>query len=322
MGEDFVDILQCPTTGEALYWASDSELAVANGAVRYQYLDGVARLLPRSSQAAADVKNSCVHEFYESEGWTEDEEGRAFATRAFVDTRNAPFAFTRRCMRRLNRYFAEGGRYLLDAGSGPIPHPELIDYGAHFQQRVCVDLSVRGLRTARSKLGNRGVYLQADLTQLPIRSGSIDAVTCNHVIYQIPAENQAAVFRELWRVLKPGGIGVVVYWWREAPLAWRIERLARLVTSRQTLSDAPDQPAPPQVFMDEPQSLSWFERQEWPFRYRIESFRIVSNAFMRNYISDDWRGSVLLNALYRLQALAPKYCGRYGLMPVILIYKD
>jgi hypothetical protein len=30
---------------------------------------------------------------------------------------------------------------------------------------------------------------------------------------------------ELWRVLKPGGVGVIVYWWSEAPLAWRIEKL-------------------------------------------------------------------------------------------------
>ena len=122
-----------------------------------------------------------------------------------------PLSFSRKCIRRLNTHFQRGGRFLLDAGSGPIAHEEYLEFGTNFERRVCVDLSAEALRVARSKLGARGVYLQADLTNLPIQTGSIDAVTCNHVIYQIPENQQAAVFKELWRVLKPGGVAVIVY---------------------------------------------------------------------------------------------------------------
>lgn len=34
---------------------------------------------------------------------------------------------------------------------------------------------------------------------------------CYHVIYQLPPELQAKAFSEIWRVLKPGGVAVVVY---------------------------------------------------------------------------------------------------------------
>ena len=109
-----------------------------------------------------------------------------------------------RCIRRANTHFRSGGRFLLDAGSGPIAHDEYLEFGSRFDCRICADLSAEALKVARCKLGDRGVYLQADLTNLPIQTGSIDAITCNHVIYQIPEDLQASVFDELWRVMKPG----------------------------------------------------------------------------------------------------------------------
>ncbi len=166
-------------------------------------------------------------------------------TRAFVDTREVPLAFSRKCIRRLNTHFQRGGRFLLDAGSGPIAHDEYLECGTHFERRVCVDLSAEALQVARSKLGERGVYLQADLTSLPIQTGSVDAVTCNHVIYQIPAEPagrrlQGALARAEARrgcsdrllvaryaaAMASGAVGPNVRWARRTPMRVTSRRLS------------------------------------------------------------------------------------------------
>lgn len=316
---EHLEILACPTTGQQLRLSNDgANLTTANGDAAYRVAEGVARLLPGHARATNEVQS-----FYDEKGWAQTDEGVFGETKAYVDTRAAPFAFTKRCMRRLQRHFRQGGRYLLDAGSGPIPHNELLDYGQAFSKRVCIDLSVAALKTARTKLGERGVYLQGDLTRLPLQSNCIDAVTCNHVIYQIPdAEAQAAAFRELWRVLKPGGVGVVVYWWKRAPLEWRLAKIARVFGQppQAQFGDEIEETGPEPVHA--PQSVEWFEAQAWPFRYRYEPYRAITNPFMRQHVRDDWRGRMFLDGVFALQVLAPSMCARYGAIPAILIFKD
>ncbi|WKA30544.1 class I SAM-dependent methyltransferase [Bradyrhizobium roseum] len=310
-----IEILRCPQTKSTLKW-DGAQLISADGASSYPVIDDIAHFLDDQSNP------SQTRSFYEKEGWKRAADGLFGDTRAFMDTRKVPLAFSRKCIRRLNTHFRHGGRFLLDAGSGPIAHDEYLEFGTHFDQRVCVDLSADALRVARSKLGTRGVYLQADLTSLPIQTGSVDAVTCNHVIYQIPADQQAAVFKELWRVLKPGGVAVIVYWWRDTPLQWRLERLVRMFAGR-IKPDESDKPSAvvstPSHF---PHSLQWFETQDWPFRYQIEPFRVIGNPFMRSYVSDRWTGKLFLEGVYALQQIAPSYCGRYGQMPAIVLRKD
>jgi SAM-dependent methyltransferase len=226
-------------------------------------------------------------------------------------------------MTRLQKYFAAGGRYLLDAGSGPIQHDEVLGYGANFETRVCVDLSPKALLAARSRLGDRGVYLEGDLTSLPINSNSMDAVTCNHVIYQITPEHQRQAFLELHRVLKPGGLAVAVYLWSDAPLMRWLERIVRRLPSTRRLDASQAQPARPiSALPHHPHSPAWFDKQDWPFRYKFDTFRVVTNGFMQQYVGDDRGGRLLLDALFALQTLAPTFCGRYGVVPAIVIYKD
>ena len=196
-----IEILCCPKTQSPLR-IDGARLVSADGNCSYPIIDDIARFL--ASQA------SPTGTFYDEHGWKRDADGVFGDTRTFVDTREVPFAFTRRCIRRLNTHFRSGGRFLLDAGSGPIAHDEYLEFGARFDCRICVDLSAEALKVARSKLGDREVYLQADLTDLPIQTASIDAITCNHVIYQIPEDLQASVFNELWRVMKPGAVAVIV----------------------------------------------------------------------------------------------------------------
>jgi SAM-dependent methyltransferase len=314
-----VEILRCPQTKGPLYWSGEDVLCSEDGAPRYRLINGVAcGDTPGRGQDALDPSRS-VSAFYESEGWEQDEHGQYKDTKAYVDTRATSLTFTRRCIDRLGRRFKRGGRYILDAGSGAIPHNELLNYGAKFEHRVCVDLSAPALWAAQQKVGERGVYVQGDLTNLPIQSGTMDAVTCNHVIYLIPAEQQKDAFLELWRVLKPGGVAVIVYWWPYAPLAVRMEKIANRFIDPGAAEAALD-PFPKMYHYYH--SRSWFESQDWPFRYEFDIYRIVDNGFLRNYVADDWRGALFLNGLFALQSAAPGFCGRHGVMPAIIIHKD
>lgn len=79
--------------------------------------------------------------------------------------------------------------------------------------------------------GHLEIDIRTDLTKLPFKGGSIDAIVCYHVLEHIP-DDQAAM-RELSRILKPGGLLFLQVPWRrrvvtdEDPSAPVEERLRR-----------------------------------------------------------------------------------------------
>lgn len=151
MGEP-IDILQCPATGRPLEWEGSLRLTV-NGGPSYSVRDGILHLLPADFDAG-DTNTVGVRDFYEAEGWAQDDTGLFGDTKSFLDTRPVSLAYTNKCIGRLRKYFRHGGKYLLDAGSGPIPHDTLLCYGDRFERRVCLDLSVQALQIAKKTGGS------------------------------------------------------------------------------------------------------------------------------------------------------------------------
>jgi ubiquinone/menaquinone biosynthesis C-methylase UbiE len=224
-------------------------------------------------------------------------------------------------MRRLGkRYFSGGGKYILDAGCGALVDDDVVAFGDRFERYICTDLSTRALKIARDKIGDRGIYLKSDITNLPIEDGVVDAITCNHVIYQLPLDMQAAAFRELWRVLKPGGVAVVIYWWNDANLPWRLERVAKMLPMRGP--GEPEGAAPAPELPHNTRARAWFESKDWPFAHTYDIYNSVPQLFQRTYIPDDWRGRMFLSGVRALQSAFPVYCGKHGLMPAIVFRKD
>lgn len=326
------NILRCPRSHELLSYDDERHQFVTASGPAYAFDDAVGRFLEPVSDADENRK---TRKFYDETGWAIGEDGLYADTRAFLDTRPAQMRFTRACMTRLSKYFRHGGTYLVDAGSGPIAHKELIEYGRKFEKRVCIDLSISALEEAKRKLGDRGVYLQGDLTNLPLQDNVADAVMCFHVIYQLPVNLQAKAFMELWRILKPGGVAIVPYWWADAKLPDRLagffQLKRKLFGALRRNADPNNPPTQSQTHQQEetvqapdhnPLSYAWFKIQPWPFRYKVDIYRVVENSFMKRYVPGDWRGSLFLGALMLLQRVAPTYCGRNGVMPAIVIYKS
>jgi ubiquinone/menaquinone biosynthesis C-methylase UbiE len=75
-------------------------------------------------------------------------------------------------------------------------------------QVVGVDFSDGMLKVAQGKTrGLLNVHLvEADAGRLPFATGSFEAVTCSHAFYEIKGETQSRALEEIFRVLRPKGV--------------------------------------------------------------------------------------------------------------------
>jgi SAM-dependent methyltransferase len=128
-------------------------------------------------------------------------EGLADKYAATVDSKPQHVAYERPAMLSLLPEVA--GRDVLDVGCGSGWYAEhLLEAGARV---TAFDVEPRFVELTRVRVGERGVVLQADLSQpLDFASdASFDLIVCPLVLHYV--EDWAAVFGEFRRVLRPGG---------------------------------------------------------------------------------------------------------------------
>jgi ubiquinone/menaquinone biosynthesis C-methylase UbiE/uncharacterized protein YbaR (Trm112 family) len=367
-------ILRCPVTHQPLRVMSASEIESANRRIaagnlyhhdgspirrpieqglieenrRFAYFvnDGIIILL---SELAIDLlegesqncpvtalrpEKKIVQNYYNQLGWHSDSSGRYVDTRKFADKRDVMKTYGQRCARRLCDQLPPGGEFLLDAASGPLHHTKNLKYQEGFRKRVCVDISLLALQEARNRLGDAGIYLLADITNLPLRNDTMDAAQSLHTIYHVPADEQILAIRELHRVLKKEGAAVVVYSWGlhclpmrivMLPIAFlnflpkRIRILARFLSR-------PKSPVSPAPVVDLPlyrhmHRWRYFRRRKWGFPFEIRVWRSISTQFSQTYIHTWLGGRWILNMIFRLENCFPFVAGRWGQYPMFVIRK-
>jgi len=69
---------------------------------------------------------------------------------------------------------------------------------------IGVDISRRGLELAAERVADARL-VQGEMSQLPIATDSVDAITAYHAVFHVPRDQHPAVYREFARVLRPGG---------------------------------------------------------------------------------------------------------------------
>jgi len=94
---------------------------------------------------------------------------------------------------------------ILDFGGGigaSVPHVR-----RHFPDAAltCLDVSDRSLAMAREHYGNEASFVPFDGTRIPFDQDSFDVAFAACVFHHIDAPAQPMAFRELERVLRPGG---------------------------------------------------------------------------------------------------------------------
>ena len=274
-----------------------------------------------------------VKTFYDGIGWQMTEEG-VYQNARYEDLRPISREYIHKCHLRVNRYLSHVGKYILDAGSGPIQYPEYLTYSEGYQYRVCLDLSHVALLDARQRIGSHGLYVVADVAHMPFEDEVFDNVVSLHTFHHLPMEGTKRAYREVLRILKPNTTAVVVNGWNYSPfmnrMGWLIrigERFSSPIESKEepvkkaqvSISQTPKKPAGTYV---EKFDAEVFKREIKPeFTMFIYVWRSVSVRFLRAVIKPGWGGKFLLKTLFWLEEMFPRYFGEKGQYPLIVMNK-
>jgi SAM-dependent methyltransferase len=276
-----------------------------------------------------------VRDFYDQVGWhkVEGDEDVFEDAQQFEDLRPVCRDYIHRCHMRVNRFFKKPGKYFLDVASGPIQYAEYLTYSKEYEKRICVDISMLALREARIKLGDKGVYILADITNLPFKDSSIDAAVSLHTIYHVPADEQSKAFHEIHRVLKHGKTAAVVYSWGEHSLLMsllffpsrkiqKLRSIAAGILNWRKATDIENHVGVPETELYfHPHDYSFFKRQTWKFAYELLVWRSVSVPFTKKYIHTRLLGKQLLSLFFWFEDTFPHLAGRIGQYPLFYIKK-
>jgi hypothetical protein len=158
-------------------------------------------------------------------------------------------------------------------------------------------------------------------------------------------EDKLPAYEELYRVLSPGKTMTVVNGWTNAPLIERsrcfMGRVRRLHDWWQRKIKKQDAPAPteeaavhaPNEVEEQPKkgpagtfvqklNAEWLTQAlEGLMPFEILVWRSVSVAFLRSVIYPEWAGRFWLKVLYSLEEIFPRWLGRIGQYPLVVISK-
>lgn len=266
-----------------------------------------------------------VREFYDQIGWSQIGEG-LYQNARYEDLRPVAREYIHKCHLRVNRHLASTGDLLLDAGSGPVQWPEYLTYSEGYRYRVCADLSITALREARQRLGAKGLYVVADIANLPFKAEAFDGVVSLHTIHHLPLAEHRRAYLELFRVLKIGKSAVVVNGWYN-PLLMRIaEPFIRL---GRALSGHPEKGRKNQSAQEDPtgtfvQKMTprWLKRElNGMLNFEIYPWRSLSPRFMRWFVRPQLGGQAFLRFVFWLEETFPRFFGENGQYPLIVIRK-
>lgn len=361
---EWIAILKCPFTGQDLraldtreiealnekittsgVWQADGKpfhtpleqaLVSVDGKYIFPIIRGIILLL--KDLALVDSKEhilketisadkQLVKDFYDQKGWFTDEQGNYEDAVIFEDLREVSKDYIKKCHDRVNRFLNPSGTYMLDAASGALQFPDYLQYSANYKYRICVDFSFQALSEAKKKLGDKGICVLCDMTNMPFKDGSIDGFVSLNTIYHIPKDEQVTAMKELYRVLAPQGKGVIVYeWFKHSPwmnfwllpvrgAAFIRNRLRRLGNK---LAGKGAHAGKMLYFHAHPYE---YFKTHLPFHFQLKVWRTVDVRFMKLYIHKPLFGKQILEWLYKKEEANPEKFGLKGEYPILLFEK-
>ena len=283
-----------------------------------------------------DIKEQ-VRQFYDQVGWKTVSDG-IYQNARYEDLREVSRDYIHKCHLRVNRHLKPSGKYLLDAGSGPVQYPEYLTYSKNYEKRICVDISILALKEARKRIGEKGLYVVADVAHLPFKDEVFDGAVSLHTFHHLALKDQKQSYQEIYRSLLPNSTGVIVNGWTFSPMMnrqkwlihfmeWLGRRVARLrgisIESEKINNSRKEKQVKDQVgTYIEKLDYDWVKKEVMPdMKIDVKVWRSVNVRFLRAVIHKPY-GKLLLRFLFWLEELAPLYFGTRGQYPLIIMYKD
>ncbi|PWB50249.1 MAG: hypothetical protein C3F13_17435 [Anaerolineales bacterium] len=280
-----------------------------------------------------EVKHQ-VREFYDRVGWQTESDG-FYQNASYEDLRPVSQEYIHKCHLRVLRHLNLRGRYLMDAGSGPIQYPEYLEYSKGYQYRVCADISFVALQEARKRIKAHGLFVVCDIANLPFKSGCLDGLVSLHTLHHLPAQEHVQGYQELHRTLAENGKGVIVNGWDNPPLTvlfnfW-IRLYERLYARFKRQSNAPvsQQPStgksetlPGRGTFVRKENAAWLQKEVGSLMpISIWCWRSVNVRFLRTFIHAKSGGKTWLRLIYWLEEVFPHFLGRNGQYPLVELRK-
>lgn len=266
-----------------------------------------------------------VQAFYDQIGWRKTKDGKYEDTERFVDTRPVLNNYFGHCNNRIRKYIASSGKYLVDVACGPIHYDAYRSMSDGYDYRICIDVSLQALRDAQCQMGDKGIYLMADITNLPLQDQSVDSVISLHTVYHVAADRQMTALKEIHRILKPTATGVVIYSWGDHSLFMStallpIRGFNGLCSLLKRINSSPN--------VGEPQPYSYthcyrfIKKQPFGFYIDVVVWSSISSDFTKTYITGGRFGRLILKVVWKLEEMFPQFAGRFGQYPLFVIKKS
>ncbi len=275
-----------------------------------------------------------VRQFYDRVGW-QQQSGGLYQNARYEDLRAVSSEYIHRCHMRVGRHLLPEGKYLLDAGSGPIQYPEYLTYSHGYTYRVCLDLSIVALIEARLRIGGHGLFVVADVANLPFKTDVFDGVVSLHTLHHLPAADHKKAYLDLYRTLKTGANMVVVNGWTVSPLMrfFRplmdgMDRLGRLFSQRSIRLEGPPEEKPEKPGPGKPTGTFVKKMDAQTLKndlagknVEIRVWRSLSVRFLRSVIKEKLGGRLVLKLIFQLEEWFPHFLGEVGQYPLLIIHK-
>ena len=280
----------------------------------------------------ADNTKQQVREFYDQIGWSQVGDG-LYQNARYEDLRPVSREYVHKCHMRVKRYLAPSGDILMDAGSGPVQWPEYLTYSEDYKYRLCADISITALKEARTRLGDKGLFVVADIANLPFKPEVFDGVVSMHAIHHLPVEEHKKAYSELYRVMKNERSGVVVNGWDSPKLMQAMSILVRPLRVAKSLLTRGKLPG----FIKKKKARSvalntgthikktdadWLRSElanVGPMEIHV--WRSLSTRVLRILVHRWLGGYYFLKLVYWLEEQYPKFFGENGQYPLVVIRK-
>jgi SAM-dependent methyltransferase len=277
-----------------------------------------------------------VKDFYNQVGWQRIS-AELYQNAIYEDLRPVSREYIERCHLRVNQHINKKGKFLLDAGSGPVQWPAYLTYSEEYKYRVCMDISFVALQEARSRLGKNGLYVVGDISNLPFKSGVFGSTVSMHTLHHLSSDDQKRAYAEMYRTLAGKGKMVVVNGAASSRLMqqwlWLVKIAERLGVKTsleaKVVMPAGSEPVKKDKEIIDPRgtytrknSIQWIKTELKDYHIQLLPWRSVSVRFLRALIHPWLAGKYILRFLFWREERDPRWYAENGQYPMIVIEKE